>query len=433
MSGADIRSVRGRRIYDSRGHPTVEVEIAIESGAVGRAAAPAGASCGSGEAVELRDGGSRFDGKGVDRALTALSSRVAPALHGLDVRDQSAFDAVLDRVDGTPNFAAIGGNVAVAVSLAGTHAAAAHARVPLWAHLAATSGAPPLLPLPEVQIFGGGAHAARRVDLQDFMVMVPGADTFAEAMAITAGVYHAAGALMEERGLRAGVADEGGWWPAFGTNEQALDMLMLAIERVGEVPGERVVISLDIAATQFRGPHGYRIDDRHLDAPAFSERIAGWLERYPIVAVEDPLAEDEVAAFTAFGEAHGSHVLVVGDDFLVTSAERIAAAGRACNTALIKVNQAGTVSRAFQAVRAARAAGWRTIVSARSGETEDVSISHLAVGWGADVLKVGSIARSERTAKWNECLRIADALGDAAFMGGRPLAGTWWHKRGSDA
>jgi len=251
-------------------------------------------------------------------------------------------------------------------------------------------------------------------------------------MAVTAEVYHAAGRLMSERGCLAGVADEGGWWPGFTSNEQAFEILLRAIEEAGEVPGERVVISLDLAATQLRDRGSYRmaLDRVQLDTDQMIERLGSWLERYPIVAVEDPLAEDDESGFIAFTRSFGGRVQVVGDDYLVTDYRRVrrAAARGACNTALIKVNQVGTVSGALAALEEAQRAGWNTIVSARSGETEDVSISHLAVGCGAGQLKVGSFARGERMAKWNECLRIEEQLGAAAFVGGRPLARTWWRE-----
>lgn len=433
MTAFTIAAVTPRRVWDSRGMPTVEVDVTLEGGAAGRGIAPAGASCGSGEAVDLRDGGAAFGGKGVQHAIDGIARELAPLLRGCDARDQQAIDARIEQCDGTGTFARIGGNAAIATSLAVLRAAAAGAGQPLWRYLAERHAVRPTLPLAEVQIFGGGAHAARRVDVQDFMVMVPGAGSFDEAMAVTAEIYRAAGRLMAERGSAAGVADEGGWWPDFASNEDALDMLMRAIEAAGETPGDRVVLSLDIAATQFRDGDGYRLvlDGVRLDRDALIERLGRWLGRYPIVAIEDPLSEGDTAGFTAFTRAYGGRVQIVGDDYLVTDASRIrdAAAAGACNTALIKINQAGTVSRAFAALKSARGARWGTIVSARSGETEDVAISHLAAGLDAGQLKVGSFARSERTAKWNECLRIEEALGRAAFAGGRALAGTWWAKR----
>lgn len=417
MIATAIRKIAGRRVWDSRGRPTVEAEVTLAGGAAGRAIAPAGASTGSGEALDRRDGGPGFGGLDVRDALDAVSGEIAAALAGKDAADQAAIDALLVELDGTAQKTRLGGNATIAVSMAVAQAAAASRGRPLWLHLHETGGTSgdPFLPLPEIQIFGGGAHAGRRVDVQDFMVIAVGADTFSEALDWTAEVYRVAGALMKESGKLSGVADEGGFWPEFDSNEQALEMLMRAIERAGFVPGEEVAISLDIAASDFGRGGRYRLarDARELDSDALAELLLGWLARYPIVAIEDPLAEDDEAGLVRFTKAAGSRVQVIGDDFLVTNADRIAraAASGACNTALIKPNQAGTLSETKAALDAARAAGWGAIVSARSGESEDVTIVHLAVGWGAAQLKVGSFARSERMAKWNEGLRIADALG----------------------
>jgi enolase len=371
--------------------------------------------------VDLRDGGARLGGMDVAGAIANVNGPMARALAGLDARDQRAVDAALVALDGTPTKARLGGNATIACSLAVLHAAAAAAGEPLWRYLSA--GAPVTLPLPEIQIFGGGAHAGRRVDIQDFMVMPLGAERFDAALAMTAEVYRAAGALMGEAGKLAGVADEGGWWPAFDTNEEALDWLLRAIERAGFAPGADVAISLDVAASEFGRAGRYRLglEGRDLDSDGMIELLLGWLARYPIVSVEDPLAEDDAEGMARFTRAVAGRVQVIGDDFLVTNAARVAAAAAAgaCNAALIKPNQAGTVSETRDALEAARRAGWATIVSARSGETEDVSIAHLAVGWNAGQLKVGSFARSERMAKWNEVLRIEEALGSAARFAGR--------------
>jgi len=411
-----IASVRGRRVWDSRGRPTVEAEVRLAGGAIGRAIAPAGASTGSAEAVDLRDGGAAFGGFDVRGALAAVDGEIADLLRGRTASDQAEIDSALVALDGTPNRARLGGNALVATSMAVAHAAAAARDLPLWRYLAEADAAL-RLPLPEVQIFGGGAHAGRRVDVQDFMVIAVGARSYAQALDWTAEVYRAAGGLMAEAGLLQGVADEGGHWPAFDGNEQALEFLLRAIERAGRIPGEEVAISLDIAATDFGQGGRYRLacDGREIDGNALSEMLLGWLARYPIVAIEDPLGEDDGAALARFTAAAGPRVEVVADDFICTNAGRIAEAASigACNTALIKPNQAGTLSEARAALEAARAAGWEAIVSARSGESEDVTIVHLAVGWSAKQLKVGSFARSERMAKWNEGLRIAEALGQA--------------------
>lgn len=424
MSRSVIAAVRGRRVWDSRGRPTVEAEVTTRSGAVGRAIAPAGASTGSGEALDLRDGGLRFGGRDVARAVANVSGEIAKALVGRDAADQAAVDAVLVALDGTPDKSRLGANALVAVSMAAAHAAAAAAGVPLW--FALSGGRPGRLPLPEIQIFGGGAHAARRIDIQDVMIICPRARSFAEALDTTAEVYRAAGDILAARGGLQGVADEGGHWPAFDTNEQALDLLMAAIERAGFVPGEDVAIALDIAASAFGRGGRYRLtlERRELDSDGLIELLLGWIDRYPIVSVEDPVGEDDPAGFRRFVAAAGTRVQVVGDDFLVTNAARVraAAADKAVTAVLVKPNQAGTLSEAKAALEAAREAGLATIVSARSGETEDVTIVHLAVGWDAGQIKVGSFARSERMAKWNEALRIEEALGShARFAGGAAL------------
>jgi enolase len=416
MGATDIARVHGRRVWDSRGRPTIEVEVALESGAAGRAIAPAGASTGSGEAVDLRDGGATFGGLDVRRAVANVNETIAPALAGRDTRDQAAIDGLLIALDGTPNKARLGGNAIVATSMAVLHAAAAAQGLPLWRHLAGEGEVS--IPVPEIQIFGGGAHAARRVDVQDFMVTCLSASSFAEALDRTAEIYSAAGRLLSERGLIRGVADEGGYWPAFGSNEEALDMLVRSIERAGFTPGEEVAISIDIAASEFgrNGRYCLALEARELDSDGLSAMLGRWIERYPIVSIEDPLAEDDSDGFRRFTAAYGGRLQIIGDDFLVTSAARVreAAACGACNAMLIKPNQAGTVTETKAALDAGKAAGFRTIVSARSGESEDVTIAHLAVGWDAGQLKVGSFARSERMAKWNEMLRIEEALGPAA-------------------
>ncbi|MEZ5669787.1 MAG: phosphopyruvate hydratase [Alphaproteobacteria bacterium] len=409
-----IHRVIGRRVWDSRGRPTVEAEIHLAGGAVGRAIAPAGASTGSGEAVDLRDGGGAFGGLDVTRAVGAVNGEIAALLAGRDAADQAAVDSAMIACDGTPDKARLGGNALIAVSMAVAHAASAARGLPLWRHLAGETAVTDM-PLPEIQVFGGGAHAAARVDLQDFMVVAVGASWIGEAFDWTAEVYRAAGGVMAARGAVAGVADEGGWWPSFDGNEAALEVLVLAIERAGLAPGRQVAIAVDVAATQFHRAGRYRLaaDGAELDRDGWLERLLGWCRAYPIVSVEDPVAEDDTEGMAAFTAAAPAGTLVVADDFVTTDARRIAAAARAgaANTALIKPNQAGTLTETRAALRAARAAGWSAIVSARSGETEDTTVADLAVGWGADQLKVGSFARSERMAKWNACLRIDEALG----------------------
>lgn len=419
-----IAYVHARRVWDSRGRPTVEADVLLEGGAVGRAIAPAGASTGSNEALDLRDGGEAFGGYDVTKAVGNVNTIIAPAVAGLDASDQEALDERLLELDGTRNKTRLGANALLAVSMAAAHAAAAATGEPLYRYLGGPDAT--LIPLPQIQIFGGGAHAGRRVDIQDFMVMCPAASTFAQALDWTAEVYRAAGKLMADAGSLAGVADEGGWWPSFKTNEQALDTLVAAIEKAGFKPGEQVGIALDIAASEFgaNGRYKLALDNRELDTGEMIALLTGWIGRYPILSIEDPLAEDDQAGFVAFTAAVGDRVQIVGDDFLVSDADRLrdAAATKAANTVLLKPNQRGTLTETFDARRAAGECGYSTIVSARSGETEDVTIAHLAVGWGAGQLKVGSFTRGERMAKWNEMLRIEEALGGKArFAGGSVL------------
>ncbi len=415
-----ITAVQARRLWDSRGRPTIEVELTLSGGARGRGIAPAGASTGTHEAVERRDGGTAFGGYDVQQALAGIRQEIAPALIGRDALDQRGIDDVLIALDGTPNKSRLGGNALIATSMAVLHAAAAAQQLPLWRHLA--GDAPVQLPLPEIQIFGGGAHAGRRIDIQDLLVMPVGAHSMDEALAMVAEVYRAAGQLMADAGKRAGVADEGGWWPDFASNEEALQMLTRAIDKAGYGQGE-VMISLDIAASEFGSGGVYRpgLDGRSYTREEWIAVLLTWLKQYPILSIEDPVAEDDSEGMIAFTAAAGERVQVIGDDYLVTNAARVQAAAdaRACNAVLIKPNQAGTISETLDALTAAKACGMATIVSARSGESEDVMIAHLSVGWHAGQLKVGSFARSERMAKWNELLRIEEALGGRAVYAGR--------------
>ncbi|MCC7328343.1 MAG: phosphopyruvate hydratase [Burkholderiales bacterium] len=424
MTPTTITRVHARRVWDSRGRPTVEAEIRLASGVVGRGIAPAGASRGSREAIDLRDGGTRHGGFDVAQAVANVRGPIARAIYGMDALDQTDIDAKMIELDATPNMATLGGNATVAVSLAVAQAAALAHDMPLWQYVAGDE--PVSLPLPEVQIFGGGAHAGRRIDIQDLMVMPVGAWSFDDALTMVAEIYRAAGTLMQEQGKLAGVADEGGWWPAFASNEEALQMTVRAIERAGCHPGGDAAISLDIAASEFGrdGRYTLALDQRELDSDGLSELLLDWIEHYPIVSIEDPFAEDDRDAWIAFTRAARHRVQIIGDDYLTTSAQRVteAAADAACNAVLIKINQAGTLTEARAALDAGKAAGFGTIVSARSGESEDTAIAHLAVGWNAGQLKVGSFARSERMAKWNEVLRIEDAMGsDARFTGAAVL------------
>ncbi len=408
-----LSSATARAIYDSRGRPTIEVELRAD-GAVGRGVAPAGASTGAHEARERRDA----DGRGVADACAAFAREIAPALIGCDCRDQVKIDRMLMELDGSAQHARLGGNTLIATSLAVLQTAAAAAHEPLWRHLAGTNEL--AMPLPEIQIFGGGAHAQGRIDLQDIMALPVAAPDWSTALDWCARVYRSAGSLLADSGRLRGVADEGGFWPDVAGNEAVLELMLRAIEQAGFQPGDEVAISLDIAANQFYRGDRYelRADARHYAPAEWIDLLTTWTRRYAVRLVEDPCAEDDRAHYAAFRAAVSASI--VGDDLVVTDAVRIGAAAREglIDAALIKPNQSGTVSGARAALDACRTAGIMPIVSARSGETEDVSIVHLAVGWQAPMIKVGSITRGERTAKWNEGIRIAEQLHGGAI---RPL------------
>jgi enolase len=396
---AKILEVLARSVWDSRGRPTVEAEVAVK-GARGRAIAPAGASTGSGEARSID----------VRQAVHGVNTEIRSALVGTALI-QEENDKTLISLDGTPDKSRLGGNAIVAVSLACAHAAAAAAKKPLWKHLAGDRAV--AMPVPQIQIFGGGAHAHGRMDVQDFMIVCTGAGSFTESLAWTAEVYRAAGARLAKRNALYGVADEGGYWPAFKSNEEAIAELTGAISDAGFEPGTDVGIALDIAATQLwrGGRYHLALEKRDLSAEQLHAMLLRWIERYPIVSVEDPFAEHDAEAMASFTRTAGERIQIVGDDFFVTNAERVRTAAGACNAVLLKPNQVGTLTETLECWRAAQEAGYGAIVSARSGETEDVSIVHLAVGWGVPQLKVGSFSRSERMAKWNEGIRIEEALG----------------------
>ena len=410
-----IQQIQARRIWDSRGRPTVEVEVCLQDGSTGRGVAPAGASRGSREALELRDGGPLLGGLDVSQAVAHVNGEIAQALQGVDALNQKGADQLMIELDGTPLKSRLGANATIATSLAIAQAAAVSQAMPLWRYL--SKGEAVSMPMPQIQIFGGGAHAGRRVDIQDFLVMPIGAQSFDEALVMVANVYHAAGRMMEQRGKRLGVADEGGWWPDFSSNEEALQTLTLAIEAAGYAH-EQVSIAIDVAASEFgsRGEYTLGLDKRIYSTEEWLEVLLRWVNTYPIISVEDPFAEDDTTGMQAFTRAVGERLQVIGDDYLVTSVALIEAAVRdkACNAVLLKPNQVGTLTETHQAMLSARAAGMGMVVSARSGETEDTAIVHLATGWNTGQLKVGSFARSERMAKWNEGLRIESS---PAFTG----------------
>lgn len=414
-----IRRVLARQVFDSRGRPTVEADVELEDGSLGRASVPSGASTGRHEAHELRDGDAqRYHGLGVLRAVSNVNAVIAGEVRGLDATDQPTLDARLRALDGAPNLARLGANAVLAVSMATARAAALSSGEPLYRYLAGSSA--PLLPLPMVNILSGGAHARGGMDVQDFLAMAVGAESLDQALAWTHAVRAAAGALLAEEGLSLLLADEGGFAPGYASVERALELMVRAIERAGLQPGRDVAIAMDVAATQFVQPDGryeLRREGRTLKSEDMVERTVSWLDRYPIVSVEDPLAEDDWSAWQALTRRMGDRCQLVGDDLFCTNPSRIQRGidARAANGVLIKLNQIGTVTDTLGAVRLAREAGYAAIVSARSGETEDPFIADLAVATACGQIKVGSLSSSERMAKYNQLVRIQEELGMHAY------------------
>jgi enolase len=417
-----IAAVHALEVLDSRGNPTVEVEVRLEGGAVGTAAVPSGASTGAHEAVELRDGDmSRYGGKGVLRAVANVKGEIAQAVTGREADDQDGLDEALIGLDGTPNKGRLGANALLGVSLAVARAAAAASGEPLYRSLGGDRAT--TLPVPMVNILNGGKHAAGGTDFQEFMIVPLGAATFSQGIRWAAEVFHALGALLREHGLPTGVGDEGGYGPALPSNEAAIELVASAIERAGYRPGEQVAIALDPAASELYLDDRYTLgsEGRALDAGALIDLWADWADRYPIVSLEDGLAEDDWSGWTDLTSRLGERLQLVGDDLLVTNQARLERAieERAANAILVKVNQVGTLTETIGAVRAAQAAGWGTVMSHRSGETEDTTIADLAVALGTGQIKTGSMSRSERTAKYNRLLRIEEELGERAVYAGR--------------
>jgi enolase len=417
-----ISAVHAREVLDSRGNPTVEVDVHLASGLAGRAIVPSGASTGAHEAVELRDGDkARYDGKGVRRAVANVNGEIAAAVTGHDAHDQPALDHALIELDGTPNKGRLGANALLGVSLAAAHAAAAAEGLPLYRYLGGESA--PILPVALVNILNGGKHAVDSTDFQEFMIAPIGAPSFTEALRWAAETFHALGALLHERGFATTVGDEGGYAPSLATNEAAIGVVLEAIARAGYRPGGEIAIALDPAATELYADGSYALarEGRSLSSPELISFWSDWASRYPIVSLEDGLAEDDWAGWTALTGQLGDRIQVMGDDLLVTNTERLARAirERAANSILIKLNQIGTLTETREAVEMAQAAGWRAIVSHRSGETEDTTIADLVVALGTGQIKTGSVSRSERIAKYNRLLRIEEELGEAAEYAGR--------------
>ncbi|HSK94218.1 MAG TPA: phosphopyruvate hydratase [Candidatus Angelobacter sp.] len=421
-----IEDVIGREILDSRGNPTVEVDVFLEGGAVGTALVPSGASTGAHEAVELRDGDAeRYGGKGVLEAVRHVNETLRPELAGVDAADQVSLDRLLIDLDGTPNKSKLGANALLGVSLAAAHASAEAVGLPLYRYIGGAGAR--TLPVPLVNILNGGKHAVDSTDFQEFMIAPVGAPTFREGLRWAAETFHALGRLLHEEGLTTTVGDEGGYAPSLGSNEDAIAAVLAAIERAGYRPGEQIAIALDPAATELYSDGRYTLvkEDRSLSGSELIDFWADWAERYPIVSLEDGLAEDDWAGWSELTDRLGDRLQVVGDDLLVTNTERLARGirERAANSILVKLNQIGTLTETIEAVEMAQRAGWTAVISHRSGETEDTTIADLTVALNTGQIKTGSISRSERIAKYNRLLRIEEELGDAAVYPGRSAFG----------
>jgi enolase len=419
---SQIEHVHARQILDSRGNPTVEVELSVESGAWGRAAVPSGASTGEFEATELRDGGEEWMGKGVSRAVENVNGEIASHIRGMEAAAQAALDRTLISLDGTPNKSRLGANAILAVSLAAAHASAAEERQPLWRYLGGETAH--VLPVPMMNVLNGGVHADNAVDFQEFMIVPVGAESFSGAMRMGAEVFHALKRTLHDQGHGTTVGDEGGFAPDLESNEQALELLIAGIQAAGYTPGEQVAIALDPAVSElFQEGAGYVLE--HEGRTLSAEELAGYwgelCERYPIVSIEDGMDEEDWAGWKTLTERLGEHLQLVGDDLFVTNTQRLKRGidEGVANSILVKVNQIGTLTETFSAIRMAKEAGYSAVMSHRSGETEDVTIADLAVATGCGQIKTGAPSRSDRVAKYNQLLRIEEALGSEASYPGR--------------
>ncbi len=418
-----IDKISAFQVYDSRGNPTVEVDVVLNNGVRGSAIVPSGASTGSFEALELRDMNPElFLGRSVFKAVENVNTEIDHVLKGVDIVEQRTIDETMIDLDGTDNKSRLGANAILGVSMAATCAAARTLNEPLYYYLGKGKGN--LLPIPEIQIFGGGAHSSGRIDVQDFMIICVGAESYEECMEMTFNVYHHTGRLMKEKGKLAGLADEGGYWPVFESNEEVFVVLLNAINEAGYDAGKDIALSLDIAATEFfiEGSYKLGLENKTYSSAEFCDLMVKWCEEYPIVSIEDPLAENDWEGWARFTHAMGKKIQIIGDDLFTTNIKRIekGISESIANSVLIKLNQIGTVTETLACIKRTQEAGWLPVVSGRSGETEDTFIDHLAVATNAGQLKAGSFARSERTVKWNEVLRIQRQLeNEARFIGGR--------------
>ena len=418
---SEIVDIRAREILDSRGNPTIEADVITTDGAIGRAAVPSGASTGSREALELRDGDqSRYGGKGVLRAVANVNGELRKALLGMDLRAQAELDRKMLELDGTENKGRLGANAILGVSLAAAHAAAQEKALPLYRHL---GGGDYRLPVPMMNILNGGAHAANSVDFQEFMILPVGASSLREAVRYGAEVFHALKAVLHAKGLATGVGDEGGFAPDLGSNEEAVEVILDAIEKAGFKPGEDIYLGLDVASSEFYrdGVYDLESEGRKLSAAEMVDLLEAWVDRYPIITIEDGLAEDDWDGWKLLTERLGGRVQLVGDDLFVTNTSILERGIRdgIANSILIKVNQIGSLSETLAAIRMAHAAGYTAVVSHRSGETEDTTIADLVVAANTGQIKTGSLSRSDRVAKYNQLMRIEDQLGDDAQYAGR--------------
>ncbi|MEX3504901.1 phosphopyruvate hydratase [Corynebacterium sp. LK2510] len=416
---ADIIHVFAREIMDSRGNPTVEAEVFLDDGSHGTAGVPSGASTGEHEAHELRDGDERYSGKGVQQAVDNVNEEIADALIGIEADDQRLIDQAMIELDGTENKSRLGANAILGVSMAVARAAAQASDLPLYRYVGGPNAH--ILPVPMMNILNGGAHADSGVDVQEFMIAPIGAETFAEALRTGAEVYHALKSVIKEKGLSTGLGDEGGFAPSVGSTKEALDLIVEAVEKSGYTLGEDVALALDVASSEFFVDGVYKFEGGEHSAEEMIQVYADLVEQYPIVSIEDPLDENDWEGYTTLTAKIGDKVQLVGDDFFVTNPKRLAEGieKKAANALLVKVNQIGTLSETFDAVDLAHRNGYRTMMSHRSGETEDTTIADLAVALGCGQIKTGAPARSERVAKYNRLLRIEQELGDAAVYAGR--------------
>ncbi|QDR82475.1 phosphopyruvate hydratase [Sporomusa termitida] len=424
MRDTRIKRIKARQVFDSRANPTVEVDVELECGSRGRGTVPSGASTGIYEALELRDGNpNSFRGKSVLKAVENVNQCIAPALTGTNALKQSIIDMTMLNLDGTENKSKLGANAILGVSIATAWAAANACETPLYRYLGGVQAV--TLPVPMVQIIGGGLHAGQSIDIQDFLIIPVGAATYSHGIEMVANVYHATKEVFTKYGKPLSVADEGGFWPTFSANAEGLDLLVEGIRQAGYQAGAEVAIALDIAASHFYqdGKYTFAAEGREMDSQEFARLLSGWVDKYPIISIEDGMAEDDWDGWSILSAQLKNRIQLIGDDLFTTNAGRIKRGidQNIANSVLIKMNQIGTITETLQAVELTRNAGYLPVVSARSGETEDATIVHLAIATNAGQLKVGSIARTERTVKWNELLRIEEELGTEAVYPGQDI------------